>query len=57
MTKMEIIAIRGILKGFELERHEPKPEWMSEQEHQGRKNAYGSAVAAIRDFIEAAEDE
>lgn len=56
MTKMEILALRGVADKLQARKAEPKPDWMSEDMHRGRVDAFDIGEAAVRELLGAALD-
>lgn len=56
MTKMELLAIQGVADRLKLKAKEPKPDWMSEDMHRGKVDAYGQAEVEVRALIAAANE-
>lgn len=56
MTKIEIIALQGIVYQLGSQQKDPKPEWMSDDMHRGKQEAYNEIENRLKRFLEATQE-
>lgn len=57
MTKLEILAIRGVRDNIKLRMATPKPDWLSDEVPRGKREAYETAQKLLGELLDAATAE